>query len=178
MSAPPSARFPSTDWSCIEAARDPRHPTFKLAVTRLITTYWRPVFHFLRAKRHAAADAEDLTQEFFARRLGPRSPAPPWRRSGNFWGDHKETSHGRLRHAERHAIQEVEPEDQLQWLLEEVDDDLEFFGWQQTQVAPPPGVPQLRCDCVAGLHSRSGTQPPWACLIEGRASRWQAWPSG
>ena len=32
--------------------------------------------------------------------------------------------------------------------------------------APPPGVPQLRCDCVAGLRSRSGTQPPWACLIE------------
>ena len=68
--------------------------------------------------------------------------------------------------AERHALQEVEPEHQLQWLLEEVDEDLMFFGWLQTQMAPPPGVPQLRCDCVAGLRSRSGTQPPWACLIE------------
>jgi hypothetical protein len=68
--------------------------------------------------------------------------------------------------AERHALQEVEPDDQLHWLLEEVDVDLAFFGWLQTQVAPPPGVPQLRCDCVAGLRSRSGTQPPWACLIE------------
>jgi hypothetical protein len=68
--------------------------------------------------------------------------------------------------AERHAIQEVEPKDQVAWLLEEVDPDLAFFGWLQTQVAPPPGVPQLRCDCVAGLQSRSGTQPPWACLIE------------
>src|SRR5262245_37670593 len=68
--------------------------------------------------------------------------------------------------AERHALHEVEPEDQLKWLLEEVDEDLMFFGWLQTQVAPPPGVPQLRCDCVAGLRSRSGTQPPWACLIE------------
>ncbi len=68
--------------------------------------------------------------------------------------------------AERHAIQEVEPEDQLKWLLEEVDEDLTFFGWLQTQMAPPPGVPQLRCDCVAGLRSASGTQPPWACLIE------------
>ena len=53
--------------------------------------------------------------------------------------------------AERHALQEVEPEGQLHWLLEEVDEDLAFFGWLQTQVAPPPGVPQLRCDCVAGL---------------------------
>jgi hypothetical protein len=68
--------------------------------------------------------------------------------------------------AERHALQEVEPEDQLRWLLEAVDEDLAFFGWLQTQLAPPPGVPQLRCHCVAGLRSRSGTQPPWACLIE------------
>jgi hypothetical protein len=68
--------------------------------------------------------------------------------------------------AERNAIQEVEPKDQVRWLLEEVDDDLVLFGWLQTQVAPPPGVPQLRCDCVAGLHSLSGTQAPWACLIE------------
>ena len=76
--------------------------------------------------------------------------------------------------AERHALQEVEPEDQLRWLLEEVDGDLTFFGWLQTQVAPPPGVPQLRCDCVAGLRSRGGTQPPWACLIEaqGRGPIW------
>jgi hypothetical protein len=68
--------------------------------------------------------------------------------------------------AERHAIHEVAPADQLRWLLEEVDDDLEFFTWLQTQVAPPPGVPQLRCDCVAGLRSAGGTQAPWACLIE------------
>jgi len=67
--------------------------------------------------------------------------------------------------AERHALHEVEPEKQLQWLLEEVDPDLAFFGWQPTQLSPP-GVPQLRCDCVAGLRSRSGSQPPWACLIE------------
>ncbi len=68
--------------------------------------------------------------------------------------------------AERHALHEVEPQKQLQWLLEEVDEDLTFFGWLQTQLSPPPGVPQLRCDCVAGLRSRGGTQPPWACLIE------------
>ncbi len=68
--------------------------------------------------------------------------------------------------AERHALHEVEPEKQLHWLLEEVDPDLAFFGWQPTQLSPPPGVPQLRCDCVAGLRSRSGSQPPWACLIE------------
>jgi len=74
MSATPSARFAATAWSCIEAARDPHHPKFRTAVARLITTYWRPVFHFLRAKGHSATDAEDLTQEFFRRCLQPRSP--------------------------------------------------------------------------------------------------------
>ena len=29
MSMTPSARFPQTAWSCIEAARDPHHPTFQ-----------------------------------------------------------------------------------------------------------------------------------------------------
>jgi hypothetical protein len=39
----------------------------------------------------------------------------------------------------------------------------------ESQVSPPQGVPFLRCDCVAGLRSRSGKQAPWACLIEAQA---------
>jgi len=65
MSAPPSARFPATAWSCIEAARDPQHPKYVTAVNRLIATYWRPVFHFLRKKYPAVPDHQDLTQRFF-----------------------------------------------------------------------------------------------------------------
>ncbi len=34
--------------------------------------------------------------------------------------------------AERHALHEVEPVEQFRWLLDEVDEDLEFFGWQPT----------------------------------------------
>lgn len=65
MPATPSARFPATAWSCIEAARDPQHPRFVIAVNRLIATYWRPVFHFFRRKYPAAPDPEGLTQQFF-----------------------------------------------------------------------------------------------------------------
>ena len=68
MSAIHSARFPSTAWSCIEAVRDPQHPQppkYVIAVNRLISTYWRPVFHFLRKKYPAVADVEGLTQQFF-----------------------------------------------------------------------------------------------------------------
>ncbi len=65
MPATPSARFPATAWSCIEAARDPQHPKYVSAVNRLLTTYWRPAFHFLRKKYPAAPDPEGLTQQFF-----------------------------------------------------------------------------------------------------------------
>jgi RNA polymerase sigma-70 factor (ECF subfamily) len=65
MPAPPSARFPTTAWSCLEAARDPQHPKYVTAVNRLLTAYWRPVYRFLRRKYPAAADPEGLTQQFF-----------------------------------------------------------------------------------------------------------------
>jgi hypothetical protein len=48
--ATPSARFPATAWSCIEAARDRHHPNFERAFNRLVETYWRPVFYFLKRK--------------------------------------------------------------------------------------------------------------------------------
>ncbi len=63
--ATPSARFPSTAWSCVRKAQDSTHPQFVAALNRLITSYWKPAFHFLRARGHKAEDAEDLTQEFF-----------------------------------------------------------------------------------------------------------------
>ncbi len=65
MPATSSARFPATAWSCLEAVRDPQHPKYVTAVNRLITTYWRPVFCFLRKKYPAAPDLEGLTQQFF-----------------------------------------------------------------------------------------------------------------
>ena len=61
----PSARFPTTAWSCLKKAADRDDPDFVAAVNRLITSYWKPVFHFLRAKGRPAQQAEDLIQEFF-----------------------------------------------------------------------------------------------------------------
>jgi hypothetical protein len=71
--------------------------------------------------------------------------------------------------AELHAIKELDPQGYLSWHLSELDPDLVWYTWLESQVAPPPGLPFLRCDCVAGLHSRSGSQAPWACLIEAQA---------
>jgi DNA-directed RNA polymerase specialized sigma24 family protein len=77
----PSARFPSTAWSCVREAQNPNDTRFVTAMNRLISTYWRPVFHFLRARGCSAQDAEDLTQDFFLRFLarGWLRPADPGR---------------------------------------------------------------------------------------------------
>jgi RNA polymerase sigma-70 factor (ECF subfamily) len=50
-------------------------------MNRLIATYWKPIFHYLRTRGHPAQDAEDLTQEFFLRFLqrGWLRPADPSR---------------------------------------------------------------------------------------------------
>ena len=71
--------------------------------------------------------------------------------------------------AELHAIKELDPHGYLRWQLPELDPDLVWYTWLESQVAPPAGLPFLRCDCVAGLRSRSGRQPPWACLVEAQA---------
>lgn len=68
--------------------------------------------------------------------------------------------------AERYAIKRLHPPGFLRWLLQGLDPDLAFARWLETQLAPFPGEPDRRCDCVAELVSLSGSQPPWAGLIE------------
>ncbi len=71
MSSPPdsgSPRFPPTRLSLVEAlgSTDPiqRTPAYDV----LIGIYWKPVCRYLEvARRFAREDAEDLTQDFFAR---------------------------------------------------------------------------------------------------------------
>ena len=64
MSAPHvSARFPTTAWSVLLAAKDPKNPESLAAMNRFIAGYWRPVFYYLRARGNHVQLAEDLTQK-------------------------------------------------------------------------------------------------------------------
>ena len=48
-----------------------RHtPQSDAALEELCRTYWFPLYAYVRRRGHAKADAEDLTQAFFARFLG------------------------------------------------------------------------------------------------------------
>lgn len=61
--------FVTTRWSVVLAARDPASPDSGAALETLCRTYWYPLYAFVRSLGHSPQDAQDLTQEFFARLL-------------------------------------------------------------------------------------------------------------
>lgn len=69
-SAPSSpARFATTRWSVVMAARDKASPESHDALQILCKAYWHPLYAFVRRSGNSPHDAQDLTQEFFARLL-------------------------------------------------------------------------------------------------------------
>jgi len=68
-SASAFAAFPSTGWTLIRAIQDRKHPDRPEMLNRFARLYRKPVFCFLRAAGRPAAEAEDLTQEFFLHAL-------------------------------------------------------------------------------------------------------------
>lgn len=59
----------TTHWSVVLAAADGSSPDCDRALATLCRTYWYPLYAFVRRQGHPAHEAEDLTQEFFARVL-------------------------------------------------------------------------------------------------------------
>jgi RNA polymerase sigma-70 factor (ECF subfamily) len=63
------ARFATTRWSLVAAAGSDHSQVAYEALNDLCRAYWRPLYGEIRRRGHDAVDAEDLTQEFFARML-------------------------------------------------------------------------------------------------------------
>ncbi|HUR56623.1 MAG TPA: sigma-70 family RNA polymerase sigma factor [Opitutaceae bacterium] len=67
------APFPVTRWSVVFQARQDGSPEHsRAALEELCRQYWFPLYAFARRRGHAPADAEDLTQNFFAELLVSR----------------------------------------------------------------------------------------------------------
>jgi hypothetical protein len=63
-------RFPATRWSVVEAARSEDIAERARALDALCAAYWKPVYKYIRLRwNRATADAQDLTQGFFAELL-------------------------------------------------------------------------------------------------------------
>lgn len=66
---PRHAAFVTTHWSVVVSAREKDSPRNREALETLCRTYWYPLYAFVRRQGRSPHDAQDLTQEFFARLL-------------------------------------------------------------------------------------------------------------
>ena len=77
-------RFATTHWSMVVSAGRSHSPEADRALATLCENYWFPLYAFVRRAGHSAEDAQDLTQEFFARLLAQRFLAKADRQKGKF----------------------------------------------------------------------------------------------
>ena len=66
------AAFATTHWSVVLEAQG-ESPAAQEALEKLCRMYWRPIYSFVRRQGLASAEAEDITQGFFAQLLERRS---------------------------------------------------------------------------------------------------------
>jgi DNA-directed RNA polymerase specialized sigma24 family protein len=64
-----TAQFTTTHWSVVLAASQPGAAQCAHALEVLCRTYWHPLHAYVRRRGYAEHEAQDLTQEFFARLL-------------------------------------------------------------------------------------------------------------
>jgi len=76
--------FSTTHWSKVALAKEPTDAQGIAALEQLCCTYWYPLYAYLRRRGYPPGDAEDLTQELFARLLRDNSFAQVDRAKGKF----------------------------------------------------------------------------------------------
>src|SRR6266508_757257 len=65
----PAEYFATTHWSVVLTAQRSDSTRAHVALSSLCQAYWYPLYAFVRRQGHGPHDAQDLTQEFFARLL-------------------------------------------------------------------------------------------------------------
>jgi RNA polymerase sigma factor (sigma-70 family) len=76
--------FATTHWSVVLAAQREDSTRARDALASLCQTYWYPLYAYVRRKGNSPHDAQDLTQEFFARLLEKHWLADVKRERGRF----------------------------------------------------------------------------------------------
>jgi RNA polymerase sigma-70 factor (ECF subfamily) len=80
-----SGGFAATRWSVVlSAARGTETPRAEAAMAELCRIYWYPLYAYVRRRNYEIHEAEDLTQEFFARLLMKNWLADVDRQKGKF----------------------------------------------------------------------------------------------
>lgn len=74
----------TTHWSVVLGAGQKDTTRAQDALGRLCQTYWYPLYAYVRQRGHSPQDAQDLTQEFFARLLAKKTLREINREGGKF----------------------------------------------------------------------------------------------
>src|SRR6266571_5185734 len=82
--APQPGWFATTHWSVVLAAGQTASPQAEEALEKLCRAYWYPLYAYVRRQGFSPEDAQDLTQEFFARFLQKKSFRRADRERGKF----------------------------------------------------------------------------------------------
>jgi len=78
------ARFTTTHWSVIARAGRSDSPQAQAALSELCQAYWYPLYAYIRHQGYSPEDAQDLTQDFFARLLAKKVHAAARPERGKF----------------------------------------------------------------------------------------------
>jgi RNA polymerase sigma-70 factor (ECF subfamily) len=76
--------FATTHWTVVLAAGSGVAPAADRALEELCRSYWYPLYAYVRRRGYLPPDAQDLTQEFFARLLAKHWVASADREKGRF----------------------------------------------------------------------------------------------
>ena len=80
----PAGCFVTTHWSVVLAAGRSDNAPARAALEQLCRNYWQPLYAYVRGAGHSREEAEDLTQEFFARLLASNTVARAEPERGRF----------------------------------------------------------------------------------------------
>jgi RNA polymerase sigma factor (sigma-70 family) len=76
--------FVTTQWTVVLSAARDDTPRARAALENLCQTYWPPLYAYVRRRGYSPEDAQDLTQEFFARLLERNAVATVAPEKGRF----------------------------------------------------------------------------------------------
>src|SRR5438045_611164 len=76
--------FTTTHWSVVLAAGEANSPRATESLEQLCREYWYPLYAYVRRQGHSPEDAQDLTQEFFARLVQKNALRAVHRERGRF----------------------------------------------------------------------------------------------
>lgn len=80
----PGGTFATTHWSVVLTAGDASSPQARDSLETLCRIYWHPLYAYIRRRGYSPEDAQDLTQEFFARLLRRSSITTAEKEKGRF----------------------------------------------------------------------------------------------